>query len=63
MKEEYLASSHVSARQTYNWLGLTDTATLSLKKNFLIISDDFPLYQHALKLGFDAINFNHVRFA
>ena len=61
MREEYVISSLVTASRTYHWLGLADSATLSLTKSLLIISDDFALYQHALKQGYDAINFNHVR--
>ena len=61
MKEENVSSSIVVACPTFDRLGLTDSATLSLKQSFLIISDDFPLYQEALRQGYDAINFNHLR--
>lgn len=61
MREEAVASNEAMERKFFNRLGLADSITLSVKQSFLLISDDVALYLEALKLGYDAINFNHLR--
>jgi hypothetical protein len=55
-------SSVLSGGQHFARVGLTDSATLLLANQRLLLSDDLALYVTAIQSGFDAINFNHLRF-
>ena len=61
MNEEFVRFSMAAAQGTLPRLGLTDTVTLATGQSFLLLSDDLGLYLAAQKVGYDAINFNHLR--
>lgn len=61
MFESSVKSTEATERSTFARFGLADCVTLSLGSSFLLITDDLPLYIEALRLGYDAINFNHLR--
>ena len=46
----------------FNKFGLSDTAIQHLaQQNYLILTDDFPLYHYLATKGHSVINFNHIR--
>jgi hypothetical protein len=61
MREEYKPTSEIIDGPLYSRFGITDGASLSFMKPFLLISDDFALYHEALRSGIDAINYTHLR--
>jgi hypothetical protein len=61
MLESSVSSVEATGRSTFSRLGLTDNVTLSLGSSFLLISDDLPLCLEVSRLGYDAVNFNHLR--
>jgi hypothetical protein len=61
MTERSLESSSAMARKSFSRLGLADNVTLALGESFLLISDDLAICVEASKLGYAAINFNHLR--
>lgn len=61
MTEESIPSSCVMGTPIFSRLGLSDTATISIKHKFLLLSDDLRLCLAAQRIGYDAINFNHLR--
>lgn len=63
MYEESVASTVAMANKSFSRLGLSDNVTLSLGGSFLLISDDLALCNEAGRLGFDALNFNHIRLS
>jgi len=61
--EIYSPSNAVSHSPSFVRLGLTD-ASISLllnRQKCLVLTDDLDLFVHLNELGFDAINFTHVR--
>ena len=62
--EEYVASKLVARTKEYLRFGLTDAAICTIEEAvypYLVITDDWPLYQILLHRSVDAINFNHMR--
>jgi hypothetical protein len=59
--ETGVGAEEATGRNTFARLGLADSVTLSLGGKFLLISDDLPICLEASRLGYDAINFNHLR--
>ena len=62
MFESSVRSASAMELTTFARLGLADNVTLSLGNSFLLISDDLQLCLEASRLGYDAINFNHLRY-
>ena len=62
--EYYEPSENLAQAESFVKFGLTDTAIIDLVKGqFLVLTDDFRLYNYLGKQGVDVINFNHLRFA
>lgn len=59
--ENHVKSAIAMERKSFVRLGLTDNVTLSIANSYLLISDDFALCIEASQLGYDAVNFNHLR--
>lgn len=56
-------SSVIVAKAEFDRLGLADVASLIQCRLCLLLSTDLPLYIRACELGYDAINFNHLRMS
>jgi hypothetical protein len=61
MTESSVTSSSAMQRKSFVRLGLADNVTLSLGESFLLITDDLALCNEASRLGYAAVNFNHLR--
>lgn len=62
LKEEYIESSTLIRDGIFFKFGLTDSGIYRLVKGkYLLITDDFPLSQYAIKNGVDVVSFNHIR--
>ena len=60
--EEYIISTAIADNKVFWKFGLTDGSIYELaERGFLILTDDFPLYQYLLNESFFTINFNHLR--
>lgn len=60
--ETYIPSATAVRRPEYAWLGLTDSALLTLcSQGHTLLTSDTRLQAEALKAGFDAINFERLR--
>lgn len=68
-KEEYIKLENLLKNEVLLIkVGFTDTSILELainmqskKMNYLILTDDWPLSQRALSLGYQALNFTNLR--
>lgn len=61
-EEQYIAAALVCDDPGFNRFGLTDIAIhLVAKERFLVLTEDFALYNSLSKRGIDVINFNHIR--
>jgi len=65
LNEQYEESRIVCSQTYFNKLGLTDSGIVKLSnsKEYLIITEDFPLSNRLSSLGVDVININHIRSA
>ncbi len=64
LDEHYIESAAASRIEHFPKLGLTDCAIFQCAKGqFLVLTDDFRLYQLMDKSGVDVINFSHLREA
>ena len=64
VKELYLESFIASSKDHFKIVGLTDSALIELSKNnYLIITNDLPLFHYLQNVNVDAINYNHIRMA
>lgn len=60
--ESYIESVKAMSNDSFLFLGLADSTLEQLSfQDFLILTDDFPLYQYLFQNGRYAINFNHIR--
>ena len=60
--EKYIPSSEISKDDLFIKFGITDRGIFELDKSeHLILTDDYKLASFCGKLGFDSINFNHLR--
>ena len=60
--EENCSSATIADSKLFLRVGLTDAAiTLISPGEYLVLTDEFPLFGHLQKQGIDAINFNHLR--
>jgi hypothetical protein len=59
--EVYISSRECSSLQNYPKMGITDAGLLIASKDYLVITDDFPLSGRLADLGRDVLNFHHVR--
>lgn len=62
--EHYEPSANLIQAVYFAKFGLTDAAIIDLVKGqFLVLTDDFRLFNYLGNQGVDVINFNHLRFA
>ena len=62
VNEDYIPSGRLVLKEQFPKLGLTDTGIIEQARNGnLVLTVDLPLYNRLCDLGFDVINFNHVR--
>lgn len=54
-------SSYVMALPSYAKFGLSDSVSILLAEECLVVSDDLPLCHYITGTGRDALNFNHLR--
>lgn len=60
--EHLISSSDICDLPEFKIFGLTDSAITSIAKdNYLVFTDDLPLYQYLSNLKVDVINFNYIR--
>lgn len=59
--EEYVTSRQAASQPEYAFVGLTDAAILATSMDAEILTADALLHVAALKRGFTAVNFNHLR--
>jgi len=60
--EEYVVSKQAARRSEFSRLWLTDVVILDqMTRSHLLITADLDLFVAAIKRGYTAINFNHVR--
>ena len=61
-KEIFLDSLELSKKDTFLKFGLTDTSvTYTAKDNYLILTDDRPLYGFLANSQIDAVNLDQIR--
>jgi hypothetical protein len=61
-EERYVASKEAAEDLEFPRLWLTDAGMLrELANGHLLMTSDFRLYEAALRRGFNALNFNHLR--
>jgi hypothetical protein len=62
LTEEYVQSIAASRHESFVRFGLTDSVIWELaKRDYLVLTDDFPLFGYLQSHRIDAINFNHIR--
>ncbi len=62
IEEFALSSQDIIKNNGFIKFGLTDCGIIELSKNqYLVLTDDFKLFNYLQKLGIDSINFNHLR--
>jgi hypothetical protein len=62
VEEHYCESRRATNREEFIRLGLTDAVILhEMTDAFILLTDDFDLYSAAIKEGYPAQNFNHLR--
>ncbi|MCY7376044.1 MAG: hypothetical protein LH472_08750 [Pyrinomonadaceae bacterium] len=60
--ENLVKSSEICILPEFNKFGLTDSAITKIARdNYLVLTDDLPLYHYLSNLKIDVINFNHIR--
>jgi len=60
--EQTEAAGTIATTPAFKRLGITDASLpLIARGKFLVLTDDFVLYNHLLENEVDAINFNHIR--
>ena len=63
LDEQYVASAEAAQLDKFPKLGLTDSGIMHLAaKPYLVLTDDFKLYQFLEQAGIDVLNFSHLRF-
>lgn len=62
MKERHVTGERLGREPIFVKFGLTDAGILvAARKGYLVLTDDFPLYNRLSTEGYDVINFNHLR--
>ncbi|MFH1743344.1 MAG: hypothetical protein ABIH23_30425 [bacterium] len=62
VKEIFLPAIEVSKADCFGKLGLSDSGIRVLsERNYLVLTEDFPLLSRLQSLGLTALNFNHLR--
>ncbi|MDJ0844662.1 PIN domain-containing protein [Crocosphaera sp.] len=62
IEEIALSSQEIVKNNGFIKFGLTDCGILELSQNqYLVLTDDFKLFNYLQKLGIDSINFNYLR--
>jgi hypothetical protein len=62
IEERYTESAVLARSDSFDRLGLTDSALLDLsEKGLLLLTSDLHLYLTAQRIGCRVINFNHIR--
>jgi hypothetical protein len=64
VRETYVPSAELAQRapDSFGKLGITDTAILeAAAEPYLVLTDDFSLYNRLTSKGLAAVNFNHLR--
>lgn len=62
LQEILVKSSNVTNSKVFFDLGLTDAVIAeTARDNYVVLTDDFPLYHYLNSSGIDAINYNHIR--
>ncbi|WP_311276858.1 hypothetical protein [Methylobacterium sp. WCS2018Hpa-22] len=60
--ERFIKSTVATSNANFVFLGLADAVLLEIQtKGIILLTDDFPLYQASVNLGYEVINFSHVR--
>ncbi len=63
-EEQNIAATSICETPDFARFGIADTAiSLVAKNRFLVLTEDFALYNLLSTRGIDAINFNHIRTA
>lgn len=62
MRETHVAGERLSRHRMFVKLGMTDTSIIEVAAEpYLVLTDDFPLYNFLATRGMDVLNFNHIR--
>ncbi|NQU24184.1 MAG: hypothetical protein HQ567_23125 [Candidatus Nealsonbacteria bacterium] len=62
LDEKYVQSTTATQEETFPKLGLTDSGILHLAQGaYLVLTDDFTLYQLLENASIAVLNFNHLR--
>lgn len=56
-----ISSNEVANHRQFTKFGLPDTISISLAKQHLVLTAEFPLANYLETIGLDVINFNHLR--
>jgi hypothetical protein len=62
MRETYVAGAELATRESFVRLGITDTSIIEIASEpYLVLTDDFRLYNYLATQNKDVLNFNHIR--
>lgn len=62
MREAYVAGEHLTRSDTFVKLGITDASIIEVAAEpYLVLTDDFRLYNFLATRGIDVLNFNNIR--
>jgi rRNA-processing protein FCF1 len=62
MRETYVAGAELARRESFVRLGITDTSIIEIAAEpYLVLTEDFRLYNFLATQGIDVLNFNHIR--
>ena len=61
LDERYLESKPITLMGEFRRFGITDAGLMSLAKEHLIVTIDFPLSNYLSSAGINVLNFNHIR--
>ena len=62
-REHYRSATDIVAHGNFIRLGFTDTSLLLAAKKMALLTDDFPLYEAAMRQRSRAFSFSHLREA
>jgi hypothetical protein len=62
MRETYVAGADLARREPFVKLGITDTSVIEVAAApYLVLTDDFRLYNFLADRGTEVLNFNNLR--
>lgn len=62
LDEAYVSGALLARKPTFVKLGITDTSIIEVAAApYLVLTDDFRLYNHLVDRGIDVLNFNNLR--